>query len=165
MNRQTKKIIFFVALALLSSACNKQSEQGAPAPSPAYNYNRQLQIGGQILIVEIATTFAEMEQGLSGRNSMRNNEGMLFDFDKETTPAFWMKDMKFSIDLIWINKNKIVGITADVPYQIQDESLKIKGATLPQYTPPSAVDNVLEVNAGWAKKNNIRIGDEVKLIN
>ena len=80
---------------------------------------------------------------------------MLFDFKQSTQPSFWMKDMNFSLDLIWISQNKIAGVTENVPAPSN------KNQKLPLYSPPSPIDQVLEVNAGWAKKNNIAVGDEV----
>ena len=103
-----------------------------------------------------------MEQGLSGRPELTDEQGMLFDFDsKETTPSFWMKDMKFNLDFVWINNNKIVGITPDVLAPIENSKLKIEN--LPTYFPPSPVTWVLEINSGWAKKNHLQVGDDVKL--
>ncbi len=105
-----------------------------------------------------------MEQGLSGKTKMADNEGMLFDFgNKEGTPGFWMKDMKFNLDFIWIDQNKIVGITANVPAPVDDNGLKIRDNDLPTYYPPSVVNQVLEVNSGWTEKNKIKTGDEVRL--
>jgi uncharacterized membrane protein (UPF0127 family) len=155
------KTIFFTGLMFLAAACNNpQASKITPAPSPAYNYDQQLQVGSETLSVEIATSTAAMQQGLSDRISMDQDEGMLFDFGKGVSayPSFWMKDMDFNLDFIWISQNKIVGITPDAAATSTDDK------NLPYYYPPSAVNEVLEVNAGWAKKNNITVGDNVKLI-
>ena len=97
----------------------------------------------------------------AGRKSMADNQGMLFEFSPPSQPAFWMKQMNFNLDFIWIKNNKIIFITENVPAPVRINSqLRIH---LPLYYPPSTVDEVLEVNAGWAKKNNIAVGDEVKL--
>jgi hypothetical protein len=145
-------------LTFIAAGCNRQTNSpAAVAPTaPAENYNHQLQIGAQTLNVEIANTPAERQQGLSDRKSMAQNQGMLFNFGSPVTPAFWMKDMNFNLDFIWIAGGKVVGIASDVPApQSPADKLQL-------YYPPSAVDEVLEVNAGWAKKNNITAGDEVK---
>jgi uncharacterized membrane protein (UPF0127 family) len=155
-----KKIALVFCLVLLSASCGKQNQPtGALSPAtPQNNYTYQLKIGGQTLMVEIATTPAQMQQGLSGRMEMADNQGMLFDFGQQTTdPAFWMKDMKFNLDFIWIAGGKVVGITPDVSYPNSADY------PLPTYSPPQPVNQVLEVNAGWANKNNIAVGDEVNL--
>jgi uncharacterized protein len=165
----SKKTVLIFCLLLLSAGCWKQNLQALPAPSPLqqYGYTHQLKIGGQSLMVEIATSPSQMEQGLSGRASMADNQGMLFDFfagggsasggGNAATPAFWMKDMKFNLDFIWIAGGKVVGITSDVnhPNSLSDP--------LPTYSPPEPVNQVLEVSAGWAKKNGIIVGDDVSL--
>ncbi len=111
-------------------------------------------------MVEISTTPAEMQQGLSDRISMTDNQGMLFDFGRQPSgTAFWMKDMKFDLDFIWIAGGKVVGITADVAHPNSPND------PLPYYYPPQPVNQVIEVNAGWAKKSNIKTGDDVRLIN
>src|SRR5476651_1827173 len=58
--------------------------------------------------VEVATTSAQQQQGLSGRASLPKNQGMLFIFQTANRYPFWMKDMKFNLDMIFINNNKIV---------------------------------------------------------
>jgi len=67
--------------------------------------------GKTCFYAEIADTLGERERGLSGKQSLGDDKGMLFIFEEETLPGFWMKDMKFPIDILWIDENKkIVGI-------------------------------------------------------
>src|SRR3989304_6446445 len=66
----------------------------------------QVVIAGTTINVEIAQTEAEREQGLSGHKPLADDEGMLFIFDKPGYHGFWMKDMLFSIDIIWISADK-----------------------------------------------------------
>lgn len=111
-------------------------------------------------MVEVSSTPAEMEQGLSDRAVMDINQGMLFDFGLAPSKvAFWMKDMKFDLDFIWIKNNRIIFITENA--QAPRPSLE----NLPLYYPPEPVDQVLEVNSGWTEKNNISVGDAVHLEN
>jgi uncharacterized membrane protein (UPF0127 family) len=107
--------------------------------------------------VEIVSSAADMDKGLSGRASMQDSEGMLFDFGTSTATGFWMKDMRFGLDLVWISNGKIIGITKNIPAPQSPDN------NLPIYYPPSPTDKVLEVNAGWAEKNNIAVGDVVNL--
>ena len=164
--------IFFVTF--VASGCNYKTNSPTLVPVYEPDYAHQLQIGSQTLNVEIADTAAKQKLGLSYRKFIDQDKGMLFDFEKEQQTAFWMKDMNFNLDFIWINKNKIIGITPDVPapvkYNLSDEALakseglRIKDSGLLLYSPPSPVNWVLEVNAGWTKKNNISVGDDVKLL-
>jgi len=164
-------ILVLFLLAIISAGCDKQNQSVNIAPYPAYNYTHQLKVGGQILMVEISTTPAQMQEGLSDRVSMADNQGMLFDFSARggsasggsnaVIPAFWMKDMKFNLDFIWIAQNpstgsgQVVGITADAPRPNSPSD------PLPNFYPPEPVSQVLEVNAGWAQKNSVHVGDEV----
>jgi len=151
------KKILILAILLLAVGCNQKNSM-VIAPSPAQNnYTHQLQVGGQTLSVELATTPAQMEQGLSNRTSMEDSQGMLFDFKQQAVPNFWMKDMKFNLDFIWISQNKIIDITADAAHPVSASS------PLPNYSPTAPVDMVLEVNAEWSKAHGIKVGDEVIL--
>ena len=154
-----KNILIFTLLAI-TTGCG----QSASIKSSSY-YNQRLQIGRQVLIVEIAKTPEALKKGLSSRGGMQQNQGMLFEFGlKKQSPAFWMKDMRFNLDLIWIAEGKIIGITADV----RTPDVHCQSSTvncLPTYRPPSPVNQVLEVNAGWAEKNKVKVGDETKLLN
>lgn len=104
--------------------------------------------------VDVAATEVTREKGLSGRPGLASDQGMLFIFDHADTYAFWMKDMRFPLDLIWISGGRIADITADVPVQPA-------GAPLPTYTPRVPVDRVIEVSAGFAQANGLRVGEPV----
>jgi uncharacterized membrane protein (UPF0127 family) len=118
-----------------------------------------MSVAGYKLMVEIANNNKERRQGLSGRSSLPQNEGMLFVFEPNGKPTFWMKDMKFPIDIIWINEEgKIVGIQKNV----QPES-DTPDNDLARYNPPEPVKYVLEVNAGFADTNGIEEGSFAEL--
>jgi uncharacterized membrane protein (UPF0127 family) len=104
------------------------------------------------LTVEIAETQPEWTQGLSGRNSMASDQGMLFIFDHEAKWSFWMKDVKFPLDIIWFNSNRQV-------VYVEHDLSPCSSQNCPVFTPPSNARYVLEVNAGFAATHNISIGD------
>lgn len=109
-------------------------------------------INDVVVSVTLAETPAERTRGLSGREALPENEGMLFLFDNTDYHAFWMKDMRFPIDIIWIDANRVI---ADIAKNISPESF-------PASLVPSRVARyVLEVNAGFVDRNGIAIGDEV----
>jgi len=96
-----------------------------------------------VIHAEIADTDASREQGLSDRASLPADNGMLFVFDTPGQYGFWMKDMRFPLDMVWINADKTVaGVTKD-----------ILPSTYPSiFPPPSSISYVLEINAGSAEK-------------
>jgi len=112
-------------------------------------------INNRKIIVEIADNDKERTQGLSGRKSLSQNHGMLFIFPTKSIQRFWMKDMHFPIDIIWIDGDKIVGFS---------ENLKPGGSNPKSiYSLPKPVDKVLEVPVGTVKELNIKIGDTIVL--
>lgn len=110
--------------------------------------------------VEIADTQPKWENGLSNRSSLDANSGMLFVFaKKDIKTPFWMKDMRFSIDIIWINDDKIIQIDKGLPFPEPGTS----DTQLKTYIPSTLIDYVLEVNAGFSDKKGIKVGDTIKL--
>lgn len=112
------------------------------------------------VLVEIAKTPAEQAAGLGFRDSLGKDDGMLFIFGEETTPGFWMKNMEFPIDIVWISGDAVVGVSENIqpPTGAAEENLTV-------YSPPEPVDYVLEVNAGFAEENGIKIGDRIDFSN
>jgi len=105
--------------------------------------------------VEITVTEAQQNTGLSYRETLSQNAGMLFEYETLALPSFWMYEMSFPLDIIWIRDGEIIGIEKNVPVP--------EDPTNPQemYRPEKAVTAVLEVNAGWTEANGIKVGDEV----
>jgi uncharacterized membrane protein (UPF0127 family) len=118
-------------------------------------------IGGQQFELEVATTQAEQNQGLSGRPSLGKNDGMLFVFDAPGIQYFWMINMEFPIDLIWINGDKIVGFEQNMPTPATLNSTST--GDLPIYTSPGLVDKVIEINSGEVASLGLKIGDTVQM--
>lgn len=108
------------------------------------------------ITVELANTKASRELGLSGRQKMNDDEGMLFAFDEPGRYGFWMKDMEFPLDIVWINENGIVvsierNLTAD---------------TYPKtFINQADASYVLEINAGLAERFGLYLGSKVKMTN
>lgn len=119
---------------------------------------QSITIDGHTFSLLLAKTEAEKEKGLSGKSSISQDTGMLFIFDKADFYDFWMKDMEFPLDIIWINKDKIVTIQDDLqPATTTDVTL------IPRFKSIAPADRVLEINAGLAKKYNFKNGDTVKI--
>jgi len=117
-------------------------------------------IGSLKLNVEVANTDELRNKGLSVRSKMNDDEGMLFIFDKkDTMPTFWMKNMEFPIDILWIKNGKVVQIHKNVPIPAKgtpDSKLKI-------YSPNTPIDYVLEVSGGYCDKNVVLEGLTIDL--
>lgn len=112
-------------------------------------------INSAIYKIELAKTQKEKTEGLSGRVGLAKDAGMLFIFDKPSYYSFWMRGMKFPLDIIFILNDKVVAIYKNLPpASANDENP-------PQYGSNAVSDNVLEINAGEATKNNIKVGDAV----
>ena len=131
---------------------------GCPAKKAAEVINKpSVKIGGEVVTVEIADTQAKRTAGLMTRKHLAPDAGMLFIFDEPTEPVFWMKDCFISLDIIFIKGNKIVNMYTDVPPCPED-------TICDQYPSAAVVDKVLEVNAGFAKKHDVKINDEVEFV-
>ncbi|MCX6751552.1 MAG: DUF192 domain-containing protein, partial [Candidatus Nomurabacteria bacterium] len=95
------------------------------------------------------------EKGLSGRKSLNEDQGMLFVFYKSEIYPFWMKDMNFAIDIIWIDEDfRVVFIKKNASTQSYPET----------FTPNQNARYVLEGSAGFSEKNNLKVGDFRKRI-
>ncbi len=106
------------------------------------------------ILVEEKSKPEEMMIGLSGRTGLENGKGMLFVFNEVGSHGFWMKDMNFPIDIIFLNENlEVVGV---------ERSLAT--STYPEIFGEEFVSKyVLEVNAGFADMNVIKVGDKADL--
>jgi len=114
-------------------------------------HSLEVTLKGEKFAVEVADTPAERMQGLSGRDGLDVNEGMMFTFDEPGTHGFWMKDMKFPIDIIWISNSEVIYVSSNLN---PDSYPTI-------FSPPKPVSQVLEVKAGTALRLNVVEGDKV----
>ena len=116
-----------------------------------------LTIGNTLIKVEIADSQIERSVGLSNRENLSPDHGMLFNFPQPGLHQFWMKDMIFPLDFIWINGDRVVGLTPDVlpPSATSGQPLII--------LPDVPVSQVLEVNAGFIATHGIKVNDNVSL--
>jgi len=137
-------IIFFIIGAFLINQ---------PVKNLAPENIKYVKIAGQNVKVDLALTEEIQAQGLSGRVSLKDNEGMLFIFPQSGNYSFWMKDMNFPIDMIWLNENKkVIYIKRNARPEFFPES----------YGPDENSKYVLEVISGFSEKNNLKVGDRVE---
>ena len=142
-------IIVLVAVVLVYHT--RVSPSVPPAPAP-HNSGIPVAIDGAVVQAKIADTEALREQGLSGTQPLAQDQGMLFVFDSPGYYSFWMKDMNYPIDMIWIGADKkVVYIQPDAMPASYPETFV---STVPaQY--------VIEVPDGFAKLHAIKAGDAV----
>lgn len=114
------------------------------------NKLREIQIKESRFKAEEVFSSEKMKKGLSNRNGICEDCGMLFVFPKEDYWGLWMRDMRFDLDVIWIKNGKI----ADISKNISKESKDI-------VKPPFACDKALEINSGLIEKYGFKIGDSV----
>ena len=101
----------------------------------------------------VAHTDMAREQGLSGQASLPNGVGMLFAYDTPGKYGFWMKDMNFPLDFVWIDSQKhVAGVTKNV-----------LASSYPfVFMPPSDIQYVLEINAGTFSSFGLTTGSSVQ---
>ncbi|NCN58837.1 hypothetical protein COW99_03555 [Candidatus Roizmanbacteria bacterium CG22_combo_CG10-13_8_21_14_all_38_20] len=154
--------LVFLAITFFTSIIFNNSPMGPNAtPVPTKQATQTIKIGDEQLEVEIMQTLEDQKQGLSGRSTLPQNHGMLFVYSNPAIYKFWMKDMLFPIDIIWISNGKVIETIANIPPPEQNVDIN----QLPIYSPTKPVTGVLEVNAGYVKKHNIITGDQVELTN
>lgn len=152
MNRALLALLVVVAAFVLLILVAGKKGTKINSMSDTLTEQAILNVDGKHLVASVANTSREREQGLSNTHSLNSSNGMFFVFDEADEHGFWMKDMEFSIDIIWINEEN----------QIVDMMENVSPDTYPQvFKPEVPVKFVLETVAGWAKENGVDIGDTV----
>jgi uncharacterized membrane protein (UPF0127 family) len=156
-------LLLLIALSCFIVACG---DDGAPDRStpratltpPPGARTIALQYDSGTLHVEVAQTPDERGRGLGFRDALAEDSGMLFDLGRTRVPGFWMKGMRFALDMVWIDESmRIVGVTEDV----QPEP-GVEDAQLRRYSPDGPVRYVLELNAGAAQRLGLEAGGRVR---
>lgn len=107
-------------------------------------------VGSHEFMVEIADTGIKRSQGLSGRKELAQDQGMLFIFSNKKRRNFWMPNMYFPLDIIFIDDNKIVDVVKNIQPGVTNS-----------YKSKEKANYVLEINANLFAKYDFKIGDEV----
>ncbi|MBI2034893.1 MAG: DUF192 domain-containing protein [Candidatus Levybacteria bacterium] len=119
------------------------------------NKESTVTINNKVFKVEVAKDQTTRAKGLSGRESLMEEKAMLFLFEKPDYYSFWMKNMQFPLDIIFISKDKIVTVVNNVQPLKEGQDNTI--------LPTEPIDKVLEINAGLAQKYNLKKGDKVTI--
>ncbi len=154
MNIKKRQVLFYLfAIVCIAGIIFFFEKGGDPNVDRPY-----VDIGGEIIFLEIADTDFARAKGLSERESLEENEGMLFLFSEKGRYGFWMKDVRFPIDIVWLDGDGVVWIEKNVPPEIG-----IPDHRLSVYAPDNDADKVLEIRAGKADETGLKIGDHVTL--
>jgi len=139
-----------LALVLLAlpcvAACGSSGSSGTRTVS--------VHVGGATVKAEVAADAKARERGLSGRTALAEDHGMLFVYPDRQVRTFWMKGMRFPLDIIWVARGKIVGVERNAPVPV---------GSVPLYSSGVPADHVLEVPAGWAGRHGAGVGTAVTI--
>ncbi len=138
------KIFLIFIISLIISGCGPGAEKVL------------IKINDQKIEAEIAQTPREKYKGLSKREDLCYNCGMLFLFSEKRKATIVMRDMNFPLDILWIKDQRIVGIDKNAPPEGRNPKTK--------YQSSQPVDQVLELNGGFCEKHDIKAGDSIKII-
>ncbi|PID32490.1 hypothetical protein CR970_00245 [Candidatus Saccharibacteria bacterium] len=110
----------------------------------------QLVVGAEVFSLEVAETEEARIRGLSGRTTLASDAGMFFKFEKVGMHCFWMRDMKFALDIIWLDSNNSV-------VHIEQSAQPVSYPDT--FCPDAAVASAVELPAGSAARVGIELGD------
>ncbi|MBI4093750.1 DUF192 domain-containing protein [Candidatus Kaiserbacteria bacterium] len=158
MARQIRYALIVAALVLFASLIYVRlpfdDSLSENAPIDRTSASSTIQIADRTLWVDIADTLEERARGLSGREDVAEDEAMLFIFGEDGRHAFWMKDMRVAIDIVWISRD---GVIAHIEQNVAPETYPAV------FAPRSEARYVVELSAGWVGRYHVRIGDIVRL--
>ncbi|HEX5448349.1 MAG TPA: DUF192 domain-containing protein [Candidatus Saccharimonadales bacterium] len=143
-------VIALVVIAVIFGAGGNNRNTASPCGN--YRDDKAINVNGHELKTEVASTPTERAKGLAGRPCIESNQAMLFVFDHAGRYGFWMKDMQFSIDMVWIGSgHKVVAYQANISPSTYPK--RFSSAKPSQY--------VLELRANRSKELGLAIGDTI----
>jgi len=117
----------------------------------------EVRIGNRVAVpVEVARTEAEKTRGLSGRDRLAPDRGMLFVYEAPIRPLIWMRGMRFPLDILWIRDGRVVDL-------VRGAKAPAPGEAPQEFAPREDAQYVLEVPAGFVERQGIAVGDRVEM--
>lgn len=111
-------------------------------------------INQQTIYLEIADAQSKIQQGLSSRENLPEDWGMLFVFKKTANYTFWMSQMKFDLDFVFLKNDQVVALREKVPHpQAEEPPITIQI--------PEKFNRVLELNSGTIAKLSVKVNDQI----
>lgn len=143
------KVQYLIIVILLVLSLGLARSVGNPGCSGNLTHDQTIKIDSQIIVAQKADSPAERQKGLGDLDCIGSNEAMLFVFDRSGHYSFWMKDMRFAIDIIWLSANK----------KIVYRQLNVQPSTYPKtFTNDKPAEYVLELPAGRAPELGLTEG-------
>lgn len=151
-----KHIISFFLISLVVFSCKKEKKLTVTPTKIEFKKEGELTFYKKDSIVkkidiEIAKTEYDIQTGLMYRDSMKENQGMLFVFPQIAPRSFYMKNTRFPLDIIFFDPNKRI-------VSFQENAQPLDEKSLPSVSP---AQYVLEINAGLAEKWGLDVGDKM----
>lgn len=133
------RLQYFIIAILLVFSLGLAHLVGNPGCAGNLRHDQTFRFEDQAIVVQKADDEIERQKGLSGLDCIGPNEGMLFVFDRSGQHSFWMKNMRFAIDILWLSADK----------KVVDQNLNVQPSTYPQtFTNDQPAKYVLEMPAG-----------------
>jgi len=142
-SRKSLSILIIVAVFMAGMLFYRLSDHG--------NNIKTISVNGIEFKAEIVKSEAEMSLGLGKRKSLCRKCAMLFEFSKAGDYSFWMKDMEFALDIIWIEGDRVVYVAENISADY-DKSIR----------PAIKANRVLEINAGLSRIYGIVEGTKIQ---
>lgn len=119
----------------------------------------ELSLKGEHLFVLVADNSEHQYKGLGDRDNLGKYNGMLFVFGKPKRAGVVMRDMRFPIDVVWLNNGEVVDIASNLQLEpgVSEENLRA-------YYPRMEANTFLELPAGWAVAHGLKIGDKLEVV-
>ena len=141
--------LVWVSMLCMTGALNIVVAGDCPADLPVWN----VQVNGQMLVLEVAESLEARQCGLSGRSSLAADGGMLFVLPRTMPVAFWMEDTALALSIAFLDEHgRIVDIQTMTPER-----------TDVLYRSPGPVRYVVEVNRNWFGDHAVKVGDRVQM--
>jgi uncharacterized membrane protein (UPF0127 family) len=159
--RRTMVVVAAVLLIASGICTDVQAAPAVPAwrlTTPWTTEQAVVTVGTDTITAEIADSNELRSRGLGYRDGLVPGMGMLFVFDEASLHTFWMKGMRFCLDIVWIEQGTVRGAAESV--------CPVPGANdaeLPRYPSPEPVTYVLELPAGWLQSHGYGAGTPVTI--
>ena len=153
-----KQTLFILSLFFVIIACNDKKSNVVKKVEVAFTkhatldfYKKETDSIFKTIDIEIANTPYKIETGLMYRDGMDTDQGMLFIFEDERPRSFYMKNTRFALDIIYLNKNKEI-------VSFQKNAQPFNESSLPSN---ASAQYVLELNAGLSDQWSLQVGDKI----
>ena len=137
-----------ILLAFLLAGCSSKEETDGISSTHVTLPN------GKTITVEVMRKMVEIMKGMMFRDSLAQDRGMLFIHPKEDKYGYWMYQTRIPLDIIWMDHDRRI-----VEMSLETPPCTTKASECPQYGGTAASSFVLEINAGAAARNGLKLGD------